>query len=74
MPNQTASENLIREPLKYSGSLDQYEHQDLTAAIGREYPHAQLSELLADDAKLRDLAITGKLAYSLRYICTVTAA
>ncbi|KAH8807968.1 alpha-ketoglutarate-dependent sulfonate dioxygenase [Xylogone sp. PMI_703] len=48
---------LIREPLKYSGTLDQYESFDVTNVIGREYPKLQLSEILNDDAKIRDLAI-----------------
>lgn len=47
-------------PLKYSGSLDEYEHFDVAGVIGREFPKVQLSELLKDDAKIRDLAITGE--------------
>lgn len=47
----------LKEPLKYSGSLDQYEQFDVTAVIGREFPKLQLSEILKDDTKLRDLAI-----------------
>lgn len=42
-------------PLKYSGSLDHYESFDLTAAIGREFSTLQLSEILHDDVKIRDL-------------------
>lgn len=49
----------IREPLKYSGSLDEYESSDVTTAIGREYPSVQLSSILHDERKIRDLAITG---------------
>lgn len=48
-------------PLKYSGSLDKYEHFDVTPVIGREYPTIILKELLEapdSDALLRDLAIT----------------
>lgn len=48
-------------PLHYSGTLDHYESFDVTSVIGREYPKLQLSEILGDDAKLRDLAILGKL-------------
>ncbi|KAH8812819.1 hypothetical protein F5884DRAFT_843929 [Xylogone sp. PMI_703] len=44
-------------PLTYSGTLDHYESFDVTAIIGREYPKLQLTEILKDDAKLRDLAI-----------------
>ena len=46
-------------PLKYSGSLDQYPHVDVTNVIGREFVDLQLSQILGDDNKLRDLAITG---------------
>jgi hypothetical protein len=46
-------------PLQYSGSLDAYESFDVTNAIGREFPKVQLSEIIKDDAKIRDLAITG---------------
>ena len=50
---------LIRTPLRYSGTLDSYESFDLTSVIGKEFPKLQLSDILDDDAKLRDLAITG---------------
>ncbi|TVY41147.1 putative alpha-ketoglutarate-dependent sulfonate dioxygenase [Lachnellula subtilissima] len=53
----TASMNKTRTPLKYSGSLDNYTSNDLTPIIGREFPELQLSSLLSDDTKLRDLAI-----------------
>jgi hypothetical protein len=46
-------------PLEYSGSLDNYESFDLTNVIGREFPKVQLTDILKDDAKIRDLAITG---------------
>ncbi|TVY27079.1 putative alpha-ketoglutarate-dependent sulfonate dioxygenase [Lachnellula hyalina] len=45
-------------PLVYSGSLDQYESFDLTTVIGKEFPTVQLTELLKDDSKIKDLAIT----------------
>lgn len=45
----------LNGPLKYSGSLDQYESFDLTAVIGREFSTLQLSEILHDDVKIRDL-------------------
>jgi len=44
-------------PLEYSGTLDHYESFDVTSVIGREFPKLQLSEILNDDAKIRDLAI-----------------
>lgn len=46
-------------PLTYSGSLDSYDHFDVTNVIGREFPNLQLSEILHDDTKIRDLAILG---------------
>jgi hypothetical protein len=46
---------------KYSGTLDEYESFDVTAVIGKEFPKVQLSTLLADDKKIRDLAILGNL-------------
>lgn len=55
------------DPLKYSGSLDEYEQFDVTSVIGREFPKAQLSEILKDDKKIRDLAITGADAQLFRY-------
>jgi hypothetical protein len=48
-------------PLQYAGTLDHYESFDVTSVIGREYPKLQLSEILSDDAKIRDLAILGRL-------------
>lgn len=50
----------FRAPLQYSGTLDHYESFDVTSVVGREYPKVQLTEILKDDAKIRDLAITGK--------------
>ncbi|KAK0113462.1 hypothetical protein ONS95_013720 [Cadophora gregata] len=50
-------------PLQYSGSLDTYESFDVTNVIGREFPKLQLTDILKDDEKIRDLAIleTSKL-------------
>ena len=58
---QHAASNGItqKEPLKYSGSLDTYDSFDVTSVIGREFPSLQLSTIVDDDAKIRDLAITG---------------
>lgn len=47
------------KPLAYSGSLDEYRSFEVTPVIGREYPEAQLTDILKDDAKIRDLAIAG---------------
>jgi len=44
-------------PLTYSGTLDNYESFDVTSVIGREFPKLQLSSIVGDDAKIRDLAI-----------------
>lgn len=54
------SARYIREPLKYSGSLDEYKSFDVTPIIGREFSDVQLTDILSDDQKLRDLAITGE--------------
>jgi hypothetical protein len=51
-------------PFQYSGTLDNYESFDVTNVIGREFPRLQLSEILKDDAKVRDLAITGMWSLS----------
>lgn len=59
---------LLRQPLKYSGALDGYRKFQVTPVIGVEYPELQLSEILKDDAKLRDLAVTGKSIEPKRYI------
>jgi len=48
---------LHRTPLQYSGSFDDHESIDLASAIGREYPKAQLRDIINDDNKIRDLAI-----------------
>jgi alpha-ketoglutarate-dependent taurine dioxygenase len=56
-PSKSISASRLSRPLKYSGSLDEYESFDLTSAIGREFPTLQLSEILHDDAKIRDLGI-----------------
>ncbi|KAH0847239.1 hypothetical protein AYO21_10857 [Fonsecaea monophora] len=51
------AQSKLKEPLKYSGSLDQYKSFDVTKVIGREFPDLQLSQILNDDTKIRDLAI-----------------
>lgn len=56
-----ANSSKLTSPLKYSGSLDQYKSFDVTNVIGREFPELQLSDILNDDNKIRDLAITGKM-------------
>jgi alpha-ketoglutarate-dependent taurine dioxygenase len=44
-------------PLEYAGTLDHYESFDVTSVIGREFPKLQLTDILSDDAKVRDLGI-----------------
>ncbi|KAF2638925.1 alpha-ketoglutarate-dependent sulfonate dioxygenase [Massarina eburnea CBS 473.64] len=55
--SKTDSGSRLSAPLKYTGSLDQYEHFDVTPVIGEEFPKLQLTDILSDDNKLRDLAI-----------------
>jgi hypothetical protein len=54
-----STSNKLDGPLKYSGSLDSFKSFDVTAVIGREFPGLQLSEILHDDQKIRDLAVLG---------------
>ncbi|KAF5677487.1 taurine dioxygenase [Fusarium circinatum] len=54
---ETSSASRLDGPLSYSGSLDAEEQFDVTAVIGREFPKLQLSEILKDDNKLKDLAV-----------------
>jgi len=61
----TKTKSLVKEPLKYSGSLDQFPHEDLTQHTGTEFSSAtQLSQLLKSDKAdefIRDLAVLGIL-------------
>ncbi|KAI2468787.1 taurine catabolism dioxygenase [Annulohypoxylon bovei var. microspora] len=57
VPIKTSTSSKLDGPLKYSGSLDSYDQFDHTKVIGREFPKLQLSEILHDDTKIRDLAI-----------------
>lgn len=57
---KTTSNNRLDGPLKYSGSLDSYDSFDVTSVIGREFPGVQLSDILHDDEKIRDLAVLGR--------------
>jgi hypothetical protein len=50
----------LKEPLISSGSLEKYKHASVTPTIGEEFMELQLSEILIDDNKIRDLAILGK--------------
>jgi alpha-ketoglutarate-dependent taurine dioxygenase len=49
------------EPIKYTGTLDDYEHNDLTPVIGREYLNLQVKDLLKSpnrNQRIKDLAVT----------------
>ncbi|KAK1093979.1 hypothetical protein LTR48_001242 [Friedmanniomyces endolithicus] len=50
------------EPLKPSGALDRFEHEDTTPVIGREYPHVNIVDDLLNvenaDELVKDLAIS----------------
>lgn len=47
------------KPMKASGALDsKYEFFEVNPNVGREYPTAQVSDILKDENLLRDLAIT----------------
>jgi len=58
------TEAILPKPwLKNSGVLDQYESFDVTPAIGREYPHADLVSWLQapnSDELIKELALTSK--------------
>ncbi|OAK93413.1 taurine catabolism dioxygenase, partial [Phaeosphaeriaceae sp. SRC1lsM3a] len=56
---QVSARSSLLEPLRYTGSLDSYHHQDLTPVIGREFEGLQVTDLLAsDDSVIKDLAVT----------------
>lgn len=53
-----------RQPIRYSGSLNEYESIDVTPVIGTEYPKANLVDWINApnaDELLRDLAVKSKL-------------
>ncbi|EUC42259.1 hypothetical protein COCMIDRAFT_103961 [Bipolaris oryzae ATCC 44560] len=45
------------QPLKSSGALDAHAHFSVTPVIGEEFEDLQVSQILHDDDKIRDLAI-----------------
>ena len=65
-----SSASRLAGPLQYAGTLDIYESFDSTAVIGREFPTLQLSEILNDDAKLRDLAVLGMGRIFFTLVCS----
>lgn len=46
-----------RQPVKSTGSLDQFKSFTVTPKIGTEFPELQLTSILEDDALIRDLAV-----------------
>ena len=52
------------EPLKLSGALDHFKHEETTPIIGREFIDVNIVDDLLNaenaDERLRDLAITSK--------------
>lgn len=56
----TETQKMVHPRMHTSGALDMYAYIDIASALGREYPDLQLSGIVADDAKIKDLAITGK--------------
>jgi len=64
---QSKTKAAHREPLSLSGALNEYNAFDVTPAIGREFPEANLVEWLNapnSDELLRDLAITSQCSSS----------
>lgn len=50
---------LMRVPFKSSGSLDMYQQIQVTPLIGTEFPELQVTDILWNNQKIRDLAIMG---------------
>jgi hypothetical protein len=57
---KASTTNRLDAPLQYSGSLNEYKSFDVTPVIGREFPNLQITDILNDDTKIRDLAILGR--------------
>lgn len=62
VPNKEATQPRYPEPLKLSGALDQFKHEDTTPVIGREFFDVNIVDDLLNaenaDERLRDIAIT----------------
>lgn len=66
--NEVQAKSRLEKPLKLSGTLD-VEYNDMTPAIGREFPQIQLVDLLSapdSDDMIRDFAVTGKYSSECR--------
>ncbi|AOW04201.1 YALI0D17622p [Yarrowia lipolytica CLIB122] len=58
MPSTDPTANASRrEPIKSSGSLNQFKSFTVTPKIGTEFPELQLTSILEDDTLIRDLAV-----------------
>lgn len=61
----------LLKPLLFSGSLDNFKHQDLTSVIGREFENLQVTDLLEwGDDIIRDLAITSIIFICFNWSCS----
>lgn len=64
-PAKEASQQEYPAPLKLSGALDSFKHEETTPVIGREFIGVNIVDDLLDsenaDERLRDLAITSTL-------------
>lgn len=52
--------SLMREPMKPTGVLDQYEHWEVTPSCGREYPTLNVADLMNapnSDELIRELGV-----------------
>lgn len=60
--NKEATQQRYPGPLKLSGALDQFKHEDTTPVIGREFFDVNIVDDLLNgenaDERLRDVAIT----------------
>lgn len=67
--NAATGSNHVR-PLKLSGALDQFKHEETTPVIGREFIGVNIVDDLLNaedaDARLRDLAITSTSSKSMQ--------
>lgn len=65
---QAAPAKLVKTPMQLTGALDKFESFDITPAIGKEFPKANLAQWLEApnaDELIRDLAVTGKFGIRL---------
>lgn len=61
------TDSKIKLPLEANGSLDDYHFKDLTPCLGREFPTANLVDMMNDpnsDELISELALTSTKAHS----------